>query len=102
MKQYVYQNDIYLIKSLYESNFWKIVKEDAAYYQENNKLKKDNSSRKLKSLIEAIYVDPDGVDKALVAEMQDFYNELQEPQDIDDPYYLSINNQKCSLDAIIG
>lgn len=102
MKQYVYQNDIYLIKSLYKSNFWKIVKEDAAYYQENNKLKKDNSSRKLKSLIEAIYVDPDGVDKALVAEMQDFYNELQEPQDIDDPYYLSINNQKCSLDAIIG
>lgn len=40
MKQYVYQNDIYLIKSLYESNFWKIVKVDAAYYQENNKLKK--------------------------------------------------------------
>lgn len=38
-------------------------------------------------------MDPDGVDKALVAEMQDFYNELQEPQDIDDPYYLSINNQ---------
>ncbi|MBF2756372.1 MULTISPECIES: DUF6994 family protein [unclassified Staphylococcus] len=102
MKQYVYQNDINLIKSLYESEFWKIVKKDAVYYHQNNKLKKDNSLRKLKSLIESIYVDPDGIGKALVAEMQDFYNEFQETQYIDNPYYLSVNNQKCSLDAIIG
>lgn len=74
MKQYVYQNDINLINSLYESDFWKIIKEDAAYYHKNNKFKKDNAIRILESLIKSIYVDPDGFDKALAAEMQDFYN----------------------------
>ncbi|HHX2556937.1 MULTISPECIES: DUF6994 family protein [Staphylococcus] len=102
MKQYVYQNNINLINLLYESDFWKIIKEDAEYYRKNNKLKRDNSFRKLKSLIESIYVDPDGFDKALAAEMQDFYNEMQESQYIKESYYLSINHQKCSLDALIG
>lgn len=102
MKQYVYQNNINLINFLYESDFWKIIKEDAEYYRKNNKLKRDNAFRKLKSLIESIYVDPDGFDKALAAEMQDFYNEMQESQYIKESYYLSINHQKCSLDALIG
>lgn len=95
MKQYVYQNNINLINLLYESDFWKIIKEDAEYYRKNNKLKRDNAFRKLKSLIESIYVDPDGFDKALAAEMQ-------ESQYIKESYYLSINQQKCSLDALIG
>ena len=56
MKQYVYQNDINLINSLYESDFWKIIKEDAAYYHKNNKFKKDNAIRILESLIKSIYV----------------------------------------------
>ena len=102
MKQYVYQNNINLINLLYESDFWKIIKEDAEYYRKNNKLKRDNAFRKLKSLIESIYVDPDGFDKALAAEMQDFYNEMQESQYIKESYYLSINHQKCSLEALIG
>ncbi|EHR83751.1 hypothetical protein NME78_02565 [Staphylococcus epidermidis] len=102
MKQYVYQNDINLINSLYESDFWKIIKEDAAYYHKNNKFKKDNAIRILESLIKSIYVDPDGFDKALAAEMQDFYNKMQESQYIKESYYLSINHQKCSLDALIG
>ena len=95
MKQYVYQININLINLLYESDFWKIIKEDAEYYRKNNKLKRDNAFRKLKSLIESIYVDPDGFDKALAAEMQ-------ESQYIKESYYLSINHQKCSLDALIG
>ena len=102
MKQYVYQNNINLINLLYDRDFWKIIKEDAEYYRKNNKLKRDNAFRKLKSLIESIYVDPDGFDKALAAEMQDFYNEMQESQYIKESYYLSINHQKCSLDALIG
>ncbi|MDN8699416.1 hypothetical protein Q0L83_14670, partial [Staphylococcus aureus] len=81
-----------LIKSLYASDFWTTLKEEAKYYKRNNKLKKDNSLSKLKSLINVIYIDPDAVDKALVAEMQDFYNEMQETQYINKPYYLSINN----------
>lgn len=95
MKQYVYQININLINLLYESDFWKIIKEDAEYYRKNNKLKRDNAFCKLKSLIESIYVDPDGFDKALAAEMQ-------ESQYIKESYYLSINHQKCSLDALIG
>ncbi|MBK3949511.1 DUF6994 family protein [Staphylococcus haemolyticus] len=102
MKRYVYENNINLIKSLYASDFWTTLKEEAKYYKHNNKLKKDNSLSKLKSLIDVIYIDPDAVDKALIAEMQDFYNEMQETQYINKPYYLSINNHKCSLDAIIG
>lgn len=102
MKQYVYQNDINLINSLYESNFLKIINEDVEYYHNNNKSKKNNYLSITKSLIKSIYVDPDGCDKALAAEMQDFYNKMQESQYIEDSYYLSINHQKCSLDAIIG
>lgn len=34
--------------------------------------------------------------------MQDFYNKMQESQYIKESYYLSINHQKCSLDALIG
>lgn len=93
MKRYVYENNINLIKFLYASDFWTTLKENAKYYKQE--LKRDNSLRKLQSLIDVIYVDPDAVDKALVAEMQEI-------QYINNPYHLSINNQKCSLDAIIG
>nr|QHW08608.1 hypothetical protein [Staphylococcus aureus] len=77
IKRYVYENNINLIKSLYASDFWTTLKEEAKYYKRNNKLKKDNSLSKLKSLIDVIYIDSDAVDKALVAEMPDFYNEME-------------------------
>lgn len=54
MKRYVYENNINLIKSIYFSDFWTTLKEEEKYYKHNNKLKKDNSLRKLKSLINTI------------------------------------------------
>ncbi|KXA46344.1 hypothetical protein HMPREF3215_00764 [Staphylococcus simulans] len=102
MKRYVYENNVKLIKSLYDSEFWQILREDLKYYHQNNKYKRDSSLSKLNSLIEAIYVDSDRIDKALVAEMKDFYNETQKAQYSNNQYFLSINNQNCSLDGLVG
>ncbi|WP_257213221.1 hypothetical protein [Mammaliicoccus sciuri] len=61
------------------SNNQEQVNTDETQTQEINSTE-ENAIRILESLIKSIYVDPDGSDKALAAEMQDFYNKMQESQ----------------------